>query len=290
MPSPPHEWLVQLFRNRPSLAPELLREALQMELPKFAQVQIDSADLTDVQPAEYRADLVVRLLDGLPVLGIVIEAQLSKDPRKRFTWPAYVANLRARIERPVCLLVVTVDEAIARWAAKPIEMGGGNRFVPLVLRPSAVPEVTDEAQAQADPELAVLSAMAHGKDANAGKSAQIALAAWGAVRDLDEDRSTMYVDLISNSLSEDARRAMQAMDPRKYEYQSEFARRYVAQGRAEGEAKGRAALVIRLLASRFGPLPQQVEVRVAEASVGELDEIGERLLTAQTLDEAIGSR
>lgn len=95
---------------------------------------------------------------------------------------------------------------------------------------------------------------------------------------------------LSLSLSEAARWAMQAMDPRKYEYQSEFARRYVAQGRAEGEAKGRAALIIRLLAMRFGPLPQQVETRVTEASVEKLDEIGERLLTAQTLAEAIASQ
>lgn len=286
MPSGTHEWLVELFRNRPSLTPELLREALHLDLPKFTEARIDSADLTDVQPAEYRADLVVRLLDGVSVLGVVVEVQLSRDDCKQFAWPAYVATLRRRLKCPVCLLVVTVDEAIARWAAKPIEMGCGNRFVPLVLGPSAVPEVTDEAQALSDPELAVLSAMAHGKDPDANKSAQIGLAAWRAVRDLDEDRSTMYVDIISHSLSEAARRAMQAMDPRKYEYQSEFARRYVAQG----EAKGRATLVIRLLALRFGPLAQQVEARVAEASVEELDQIGERLLTAQTLDEAIGSQ
>jgi hypothetical protein len=94
----------------------------------------------------------------------------------------------------------------------------------------------------------------------------------------------MYLDLILKALSEDARRALQAMDPRKYEYQSDFARRYVAQGRIEG----RAALVIRQLALRFGPLAQQVEARIAEASIEELDRIGERLLTAQTLDEALG--
>jgi hypothetical protein len=80
------------------------------------------------------------------------------------------------------------------------------------------------------------------------------------------------------------------MDPAKYEYRSDFARRYVAEGEAKGEAKGRAALVSRLLALRFGPLAQQVETRIAEASVEELDEIGERLLTAQSLDEAIGAR
>lgn len=88
---------------------------------------------------------------------------------------------------------------------------------------------------------------------------------------------------MSKSFIEAARRALQAMDPAKYEYQSDFARRYVA----EGEAEGRAALVTRQLALRFGPLAQEVETRIAEASIEELEEIGERLLTAQTLDEAL---
>ena len=74
------------------------------------------------------------------------------------------------------------------------------------------------------------------------------------------------------------------MDMRKYEYQSDFARQYVAQGRAEG----RAAMVAKLLALRFGPLTQQAETRIAAASIEELDAIGDRLLTAQTLNEALG--
>lgn len=290
MPSQLHEALLQLFRNRPLLAPELLRDALHVALPRFTEARIDSADLTDVQPAEYRADMVVLLLDGVPVLGIVVEVQLSRDERKRFVWPVYAATLRARLECPVCLLVVTADEAVARWAAKPIEIGNGSRLVPLVLRPSGVPEVTDEVQAQSDPELAVLSAMAHGKDVDTEKSVQIALAARSAALGLDQDRSRLYFDLVLTHLSEAARRALQAMDPRKYEYQSDFARRYVAEGRAIGEASGRAALVIKQLALRYGPLSQAIEARIAEASIAELDEIGERLLTAQTLDEALGSR
>ena len=285
MPSQLHEVLLQLFRNRPLLAPELLRDAWHVELPKFSEARIDSADLTDVQPAEYRADLVVLLLDGLPVLGIVVEVQLSQDDRKRFVWPVYAASLRARLKCQVSLLVVTVDETVARWAAKPIDMGNGSRFVPLVLRPSGIPEVIDEQQAQSDPELAVLSAMAHGKDANTDKAVQIALVAEFAIAGLDPDRSKLYFDLVRHSLSEAARRALQAMDLRKYEYQSDFARHYIAVGRAEG----RAAMITKQLTLRFGPLTPEVEARIAEASIAELDGIGERLLTAQTLHEALGS-
>lgn len=284
MPSQLHEVLLQLFRNRPELAPELLRDALHQELPAYTEARIDSADLNEVQPAEYRADLVVLLFDGVPVFGIVVEVQLSPDERKRYVWPVYVAGLRARLKCPVCLLVVTADDPCARWAAKPIVIGGGSYLVPWVLGPAGVPEITDESIARADPELAVLSAMAHGRDADAEKSVRIALTAQLASINLDEDRSKLYCDLILNSLSEVARRAFKTMDMSKYEYQSDFAKQYVAQGRMEG----RMDLVMRLLGVRFGTLSEDVKARIASASLSELDAIGERLLTARTLQEAVG--
>lgn len=293
MPSHLHEALLLLFRNRPALAPELLRDALHVELPPYSEARIDSADLTDIQPAEYRADLVVLLLDDKPVFGIVVEVQLAPDDRKRFVWPVYAVNLRARLRCPVCLLVVTADDSVARWAAKPVEMGGESRFVPLVLGPSGVPDIVDEAQAEADPELAVLSAMAHGRDPDVARSVRIAIAAQLASLRLDADRATLYFDLIIHSLSEAARRALQTMDPAKYEYQSDFARHYFSRGKSQGETEGarngRAALVIRLLAVRFGELSEAVRNKVATASVADLDAIGERLLTAKTVAEALGN-
>ena len=282
MPSHFHEALVQLFRNRPRLEPELL-SVLQTDLPSYSEARVDSAELSDIQPAEYRADLVVTLTDAVPRLGIVIEVQLSIDDRKQFAWPACVANLRARLKCPVCLLVVAGDETVARWAAKVVKIGGGNFFAPMVLRPASVPEITDAAQAEKDPELAVLSAIAHGRDADTHKAAQIALAAQAASACLDEDRTVLYLDLILASLSEAARGELHIMKPAGYEFQSDFARHHFARGRVEG----RAELVVRLLARRFGPLTPQVEARIAEASIAQLDEIGERLLTARTLAEAL---
>jgi hypothetical protein len=296
MPSHLHEALLLLFRNRPALAPELLREALHVQLPDYTDVRIDSADLTDIQPAEYRADLVVLLLRDTPVLGIVLEVQLSSDEDKRYAWPAYVANLRARIRCPVCLLVIAADEGVARWACKAVELGGGNRFVPCVLGPSGVPEITDEKRAIDDPELAVLSAMAHGRDPNTAKAAHIALLAQMVSLGLDAERSTLYCDLILHSLPEAARRALQTMDTSKYEYQSEFARRYFGQGKAAGKAEGRVVgrvegrveIILRLLATRYGILSAAVEARVRGAGSAELDSVAERVLTASSLEEALG--
>lgn len=161
-----------------------------------------------------------------------------------------------------------------------------------MLSPSGVPIVTDEAQARADPELAVLSALAHGEGPDVELAARIAAAAQLASRDLDDDRATLYYDLTLNALSEGARRALNTMAIANYEYQSEFARHYFAEGktegRAEGKAEGKADLLARLLTRRFGALPPAASKRIAAASAPELDAIGERLLVAQSLDEALG--
>lgn len=101
---------------------------------------------------------------------------------------------------------------------------------------------------------------------------------------LDDDRAGLYVDLVFRSLSEAARRALQDMNPAKYEYQSDFARRYIAVGRQEGGAAGGAELVVRLLGGRFGDLSRDVKDKLT----AELDAIGERLLTAATSAEALG--
>lgn len=288
MPSQRHEALLQLFRNRPALAAELLRDALHMQIPAYTDVRIDSADLTQIQPAEYRADLVILLLKKKPVLGIVLEVQLNRDDRKRYVWPAYVVNLRARFRCPVCLLVVAADDAVAQWAAKPIEIGVGSRLLPWVLGLSGVPEIVDKEQAIEDPELAVLSAMGHARDPDTAKSARIALLAQMAIAGIDADRSTLYSDLIFHSLPEAARRALKAMDLDNYEFQSDFARRFFRRGKRMGRAEGRLEIILKMLATRFGALSDAIEARVRKIDNAELDEVAERLLTAETVEEALG--
>jgi len=313
MPSQLHEAHVLLFRNRPEMAAELLRDVLGVKVPRFKEAQVFSADLTEVAPTEYRADLIVRLYGRSstekPVYALIVEVQLQHDKEKRYVWPYYAASLRSRLQCPVGLLVVATVEAVARWARKPVQTGGIYPYAPYVLGPSAIPAITSEADARAHPELAVLSAMAHGKDADAERAARIATVAHAASVDLDDDLSRLYFDLVLNSLSEAARRALKSMDISKYEYQSEFAKRYVAQGVqqgiqkglqdglqqglrqgvTQGEASGRVAIVRRLLARRFGPISANVQDRLQHASIEDLDAIGERILFAGTLQEALGS-
>ena len=96
MPSMAHEILVDLFKNRPSLAAEILIEVLGISLPDYSEARIAPADLTEIQPAEYRADIVVILFyNGNPVRVVIVEVQLAADPQKRLSWPAYVTVARA---------------------------------------------------------------------------------------------------------------------------------------------------------------------------------------------------
>ena len=70
---------------------------------------------------------------------------------------------------------------------------------------------------------------------------------------LDRQRGLLYADLVDISLSIAARKALKAMDPAKYKYQGEFARRYYGQGQVEKKRR-RFSLGNSLSASaRFRP-------------------------------------
>jgi hypothetical protein len=288
MPSLLHDGLVSLFREQPALAPDLLAQALRAELPEYTEVRIDSESLTNILPAERRADLVIQLRRGDCVFGIVVEVQLNKDQDQGFVWPVYLTTLRDRIRCPVYLLVVAPDDKVANWARQPTLLGGDSRVTPWVLRPANIPEILGPEEAKTHPALAVLSAIAHGRDDNVSKSVEIALAAQGAVATLDTERSTLYCDLVLSALSEAALRALEAMDPTKYQYQSEFARRYFGQGEAAGKIEGRAAMALRLLSLRFGTLPELTETRIRRATLSELDALAERLLRPGGLNDVLG--
>ena len=94
--------------------------------------------------------------------------------------------------------------------------------------------MTDPGEAARRPELGVLSAIAHGETE---QGATIASAVLPAIRGLDDDRARFYYDLVYNSLNEATRHALEAM-MKGYEYQSDFAKKYVAQGHAEGLTEG----------------------------------------------------
>jgi hypothetical protein len=301
MPSMLHESLLQLFRNRPTLAAELLRDTLGVPIPPFTEARVEEADLTQVLPTEYRADLVVILRHGAPVFGIVVEAQLAPDDDKPFTWPHYGMALRAKLRCPVCVLVITHDPKVAEWASQRIDTGQpGVPFFPVVLGPRAVPRVTTPAEAERAPELAVLSVLAHGREE---RGLEMALATLTATSGLDEERAMFYLDLVRGALNDSARRALESMmstgnyqlqDPESARKLLDFTRRLreegKVEGKAEGEAKGKAEALLHILATRGLAVSDSDRDRILSCTdLATLDRWIDRAIRASTMSDVMRS-
>ncbi|MDT5024740.1 MAG: hypothetical protein QOE61_1166 [Micromonosporaceae bacterium] len=71
-----------MFRHRPSLAAELLADALGFDLPAYQQARVEPGGFTDLTPTEYRADAVVVLtVADVPVLAVVVETRTGRALR-----------------------------------------------------------------------------------------------------------------------------------------------------------------------------------------------------------------
>ncbi len=266
MPSQVHALLVDLFRAAPSLALDLLRAT-------GADVTASRLRLLDstfpVTSPDYHVDLAVACDDprGEPRLVVLVEVQLAPDADKRTSWPLYQAAARARFNCDACVLVVAIEEHVADWASEPVPLGpGGSVFRAVVLGPADVPHVV----AQATPELALLSALAHG-----AREPQTVSLAVAAISELEEARARAYFDLLRYHLGKALDRALEAiMTMSEHKYLSDFARKYYddgeakgmakgeAKGKAEGEAKRARAALLTVITARDIPLGDAERARI----------------------------
>jgi len=238
MPSLLHEGFLLLIRDQPALVATLLADLLGVEVPRFTDARLTEAALHELVPVEYHADAVVLLVEDRPVFGVIVEAQLQADPRKRYTWPLYAVAARARYECPFVVVAVTPDPATARWAARPIELGNGAVYRVHVIGPEGIPVVTEVERARRDLPLAMLSVMAHG-EGDVDTAVSIARAAASAIEGLPEDQRLVYWAIVESALGEAARKAFEML-PDTQRFMSESQRRSFAKGEVEGRAKGEA--------------------------------------------------
>src|SRR5690625_3639955 len=196
MPSTEHEMPLEFLRNRPEMEARLL-ETFGFDVPDHDRAELSAAECPDIQPHDYSADGVVTFTRADVVrMAVVIEVQRREDNRKRYTWPLYVATVRARLECPTVLLVICEDTATAEWAAEPIPLGNPDSYlVPLVLGPDQVPVITSSDEVQDMPELAVLSALA-----NAETNVKTMLACMESLDMLHEATARLYYDFIISAV------------------------------------------------------------------------------------------
>jgi hypothetical protein len=294
MPSQRHEILVELIRHRPELVTALLAlvdAALVPEVPHAVYVPTPG-EIAGVAHEQYRADLVLRCTvpgRARAAHAFVVEVQLAPDPDKDLTWPMYAACVRVRDRCPVTLVVLTLRERTARWAAAPqsLSIGGPAVVAPVVIGPAQIPRITELEQARALPELAVLSAAAHGRTHGAEHIAHAAIVACAA---LDTWHHALYADFVIGCLSPEARRALEVIMPlERFLPMSDIGKEIYAKGRkgglSDGRKEGLRGLLIRQLTRRFGSLPEAAMSRIQAAGPEQLESWGERLLSASSLDD-----
>jgi hypothetical protein len=172
------------------------------------------------------------------------------------------------------LLAVCPDQVVADWCAAPIVIGPpGSVLSPVVLGPDQVPVVTDPDAARHSPELAVLSAIAHGARPDPIPIFEALLAALDV---FDHDHADLYTDLVFTVLPAAARDCLEEfMTTTTHQYQSDFARRYFSQGEAKA--------VLAILDARGVEVPD--ETRADIASCTDLDQLDRWVRRAATADK-----
>jgi hypothetical protein len=138
--------------------------------------------------------------------------------------------------------------------------------------------------------MAVLSVLAHGKDAKLAPG--LFEAVLSTARGLEEERGTFYVDLALSAFGGAARKALEAlMRSGSYEYQSEFARKYVAQGREEGNLEGERRALLKVLEARGLTVEGAARRRVLECTdLAQLERWLGQAVTAKSVQELFKPR
>jgi hypothetical protein len=166
--------------------------------------------------------------------------------------------------------------------------GSGFVLQPQVLCLADMPAVTDPAVARRQPEVTVLSAMAHGKRSDAKRVFDALLV---ALEVLDHDHAKLYADLVLTALPEAFQGYLETtMTTTAHRYQSDFARRYYAEGEAkglaEGKAEGEARAVLAFLDARGIEVPDPVREDILGCTdLNQLDIWIRRAVTADKVQD-----
>ena len=172
-------------------------------------------------------------------------------------------------------------------------------FRPRLIGPEGIPQVTDLDRAVREPQLAVLSVVAHG-GGEVEAAVSIARAAVGAVMQLPEEQRLLYSALIEKALSEAARKALD-MEPQIVKFFSDAQRRSYdlgkaegenegeAKGKAEGEAKGKAEALLMFLRRRGLVLTEQQRQQIVTCiDLAALDRWLDRAFSVTSVNELLG--
>jgi hypothetical protein len=229
------------------------------------------------------------------VYAVVVEVQLQPVARKLRVWPVYVATVYARLGCPVSILVICPSLAVAKWAATPISTGEpGLLLETLALGPDQVPVVATEDDVVDCPELAVLSALAHGGE-HPGLVLPVLV---DSLERFNPEDAHVFLELVAQAMPVAARNILEAMmTTREFSY-SRFGRTVLPRtyarfreeghtiGKVEGQIEGKADAVLAVLQERNVEMPEFLRKRISTCDdLGQLEIWIRRAATATTIDD-----
>jgi hypothetical protein len=231
-----HEAPLELIRQHPGLALELVRAMTDVPLPSQVSVSFAPTDMSQVVPVQFLADSVVVITDevsGEPVLAIVVESQGRDDPTKQFSWPIYVTVVRkvANCKRAI-LLVVCPDPDEAAKCRRVINTGHpGFDLWPIVIDPLNTPDL-----AGASPYLVIFLATMHAIDIETEPGTRQVLTAIRDAAAAVADRKTL-IAIILKTASDAARTLLETMMTTT-EWKDAFVEGFVNEGIRKGMLEG----------------------------------------------------
>jgi len=279
-----HEAPLELIRQHPALAVNLLSAFTGLTVSDQAEIRLGPNSLNAVVPAEFTADAVVVATDradGRPQLVIVVEPQGRDDETKRYSWPAYLANVRSATRCPTAvLLVICPDPREADKCRQVIAMGHPRWDLwPIVIDPQHAP-----AAEGASPYLTLFLACLPALDM---ADPAIARRVLEAIRDTgasDADRRKLTTIILKRA--SDAARLILEDLMTAIEWKDDFVEGFVNEGLARGLVQAKVTDLMKVLAVRdLHPTKKQL-ARVAECTdLATLDRWFDRSLTAASAAE-----
>jgi hypothetical protein len=290
MPSPRHDTINKLFRERPEAAVEILRDLMGVDVPAIASVRLERNDFNDRPSKDFQPDTVITVGSAqAPIHGIVVEVQQVKAAEKRRQLPRYAAALWLMLRCPVTVLCVCLDRDVAAWYAQPTPTDlPGFVFRAMVLGPREIPMITDRDEIIAHPELAAMGVVIHGRDR------RVAEAFVRAMETLKNEHAPQYYEYAYSMAAPAVRRILEELMPTDWPVHSPFAREHFGRGKAEGREEGRvagrqegeAAALLRVLTARGIEVPEDVRARIlACADARQIETWLDRAVVAISLGE-----
>jgi len=293
MPSVPHEMLVELLAKSPHLLPPLLGDRLDAAARLHAIPDLRSPDLrirtsqsTASQLPVLSADLGLELYRPSsvhpcdPCLALTVEAQLTLDEDKPYSWIPYLGAQYHRTHAPAYLLVVTNDPRIAAGAAGPFR-AGHLTLTPWVLGPADVPAIITLEDARKSIDMTLFSGIVHGREPVAVPIGRVLRQ---VLDEAPDDIGLCYWEAFTASLTARNRKELDML-LRDFVPRSDWSKEIYARGLAEGEAKARAKDLLSLLEGRRFALDAKLRRRIASCTdLVKLESWFHKAITAKSIE------